>query len=278
VVGTAMFFGRRLRRISTGVQDKVADATALAEEAFSQIRTVQSFVQEPAERRRYGAKVGAIVDAALHRAQVRGIFIGSITFATFTSMVVILWQGGVLVLNGQLTAGSLVSFLLYTLFIAGAVGALASFFSNYQESIGSAERVFEILERPIPISDPPQPDTLQPPVRGAIRYESIWFRYHEDAESPWALSDLSLDLRPGEIVFCSTGMTFERCAWRTSAAPSASSLRNRRSSAGPSARTSPTHARTPLSPRSKRPRAPRTPTNSSSACRRAIGPSWENGG
>ena len=111
-VGTALFFGRRLRRISTGVQDKVADATAVAEEAFSQIRTVQSFVQEPAERSRYGGMIGRVVEAALVRAQVRGVFFGAITFSMFTGIVIVLWQGGRLVLDGSLTAGTLVSFLL----------------------------------------------------------------------------------------------------------------------------------------------------------------------
>ncbi|MFL5546894.1 MAG: ABC transporter transmembrane domain-containing protein, partial [Gemmatimonadales bacterium] len=74
VIGSALFFGRRLRRMTVGVQDKVAEATAVAEEAFSQIRTVQSFVQEPAERGRYGERIGASVKAALIRAQLRGVF------------------------------------------------------------------------------------------------------------------------------------------------------------------------------------------------------------
>ena len=60
MVGSALFFGRRLRLITTGVQDRLADATGVAEEAFSQIRTVQSFVQEPAERARYGDRVGRV--------------------------------------------------------------------------------------------------------------------------------------------------------------------------------------------------------------------------
>ena len=72
VVGSALVFGRRLRRITTGVQDRVAEATAVAEEAFSQIRTVQSFVQEPAERARYGERIAASVRTALQRAKVRG--------------------------------------------------------------------------------------------------------------------------------------------------------------------------------------------------------------
>ena len=165
-VGTALFFGRRLRRISTGVQDKVADATAVAEEAFSQIRTVQSFVQEPAERARYGGMIGKVVEAALVRAQVRGVFFGAITFSMFTGIVIVLWQGGRLVLDGSLTAGTLVSFLLLTVTIAAAVGALASFFSNYQESVGAAERVFQILEAESTVADPPTPVPLPAPVAG----------------------------------------------------------------------------------------------------------------
>ena len=129
-VGTAFFFGRRLRAMTTGVQDRVAEATAVAEEAFSQIRTVQSFVQEPDERARYGDRIRAVVQTAVRRAQVRGVFFGALTLAGFGAMVVVLWQGGLLVLEGKLTAGALFSFLLYTITIAGAVGALASFFSS----------------------------------------------------------------------------------------------------------------------------------------------------
>ncbi len=199
-VGTAMFFGRRLRRISTGVQDKVADATAVAEEAFSQIRTVQSFVQEPAERLRYGGMIGKVVEAALVRAQVRGVFFGAITFTMFSCIVIVLWQGGRLVLDGSLTAGTLVSFLLYTVTIAAAVGTLASFFSNYQESVGAAERVFQLLESVTPIADPPAPVALSRPVRGLVEFDRVSFRYLDHPDAPWALRDVSLTLAPGEDV------------------------------------------------------------------------------
>ena len=200
VVFSAIFFGRRLRRISVGVQDKVADATAHADEAFSQIRTVQSFVQEPAERRRYGDLVGSIVAAALTRAQVRGVFFGVITFATFAGVVIVLWQGGILVLAGELTAGKLVGFLLYTIYIAAAIGTLVSFFSSWQESAGAAERVFQILETSPGIADPPNPVPFPSPVRGHLAVEDLSFRYGLDPESPWALEGVSLELRPGEVV------------------------------------------------------------------------------
>ncbi|TFG86856.1 MAG: ATP-binding cassette domain-containing protein, partial [Gemmatimonadales bacterium] len=199
-VGTALFFGRRLRRISTAVQDRVAGATAVAEEAFSQIRTVQSFVQEPAERARYGGLIGGVVQAALIRARVRGVFFGAITFSTFTGIVIVLWQGGRLVLDGSLTAGTLVSFLLLTVTIAASVGALASFFGNYQESVGAAERVFQLLESDTPISDPPNPTPLPSPIQGRVEFDRVSFRYLDHPDAPWAVREVSLRLAPGEVV------------------------------------------------------------------------------
>jgi subfamily B ATP-binding cassette protein MsbA len=200
VVGSGFYFGRRLKRMTTGVQDKVAEATAVAEEALSQIRTVQSFVQEPAERERYGERVLASVKAALVRAEVRGLFFGILTFTTFGGIVFVLWQGGLLVLDGKLSPGALVSFLLYTVFIAAAIGALASFFSSYQEAVGAAERVFELLETVSPIADPPVPRELPRPVRGAVALEHVSFRYLPDPSAPWTLRDINLTVAPGEVV------------------------------------------------------------------------------
>ena len=199
VVLSAAAFGRRLRRITVGVQDRVAEATAVAEEAFSQIRTVQSFVQEPAERRRYGDRIASSVEAALRRAHVRGVFFGVLTFTSFCGIAFVLWQGGRLVLEGDLTAGALVSFLLYTIYIAAAIGALASFFSAYQEAVGAAERVFEILETDPGVNDPENPLPLPDPVRGRVTFEDVSFRYRGD-DPEWTLSGIRLDIAPGEVV------------------------------------------------------------------------------
>ena len=199
-VGSALFFGRRLRRMTTSVQDRVAEATAVAEEAFSQIRTVQSFVQEPAERQRYGDRISESVRAALTRANVRGVFFGVLTFATFIGIVFVLWQGGLQVLEGRLTPGELVQFLLYTITIAAAIGALASFFSSYQEAVGAAERVFEILEMDPAIADPAAPVAMASPVRGRVAFENVSFRYQPDPSLPWTLEDITLTCAPGEVV------------------------------------------------------------------------------
>jgi subfamily B ATP-binding cassette protein MsbA len=198
VIGIAFFFGKRLKRITTTVQDRVADASAVAEEAISQIRTVQSFVREHTEESRFGERIHASVQAALLRARERGIFFGALTFATFMGILIVLWQGGILVLQGQLTGGALVSFLLYTVTIAAAVGALATFYGSYQEAVGAAERVFELLETPSPIADPAEPKELARPVRGAVGYLGARFRYGPTL--PWVLDGFTLAVQPGETV------------------------------------------------------------------------------
>jgi subfamily B ATP-binding cassette protein MsbA len=200
IVGTALVFGRRLRRITMGVQDRIAEASGVAEEAFSQIRTVQSFVQERAERARYGERIAASVRTALQRARVRGVFFGMLTFSTFAGIVFVLWQGGLLVLDGRLTAGALVGFLLYTITIAASIGALATSFTSYQEAVGAAERVFEILDMEPAIADPAAPVALPAPVRGAVAFEGVRFRYQPDHALPWILEDVSLRVAPGETV------------------------------------------------------------------------------
>ncbi len=198
VVGSAMFFGRKLRRTSTQVQDKVADATAVAEEAFSEIRIVQSFVQEPGEAARYAKGMSEVVRIAIRRAVIRGAFFAVITFATFGGTVAVLWEGGRLVLVGTVTAGTLISFLLYTVLIAAAVAALTSLFSSYQETVGAARRVFELLETAPTVADPPQPRPLATPARGDVVLEHVTFRYQP--ELPLAVDDVSFQIAPGEVV------------------------------------------------------------------------------
>jgi subfamily B ATP-binding cassette protein MsbA len=134
------------------------------------------------------------------RANVRGVFFGVLTFTTFGGIVFVLWQGGLLVLEGKLTPGALVSFLLYTVTIAAAIGALASFFSSYQEAVGAAERVFEILEMPIPIRDPADPKPLPAPVRGEVTFDDVCFRYAPEPGAPWTLDHIALRVAPGEVV------------------------------------------------------------------------------
>jgi len=198
VVGAAMVFGRALRRASTGVQDRIAEATGTADEAFSQIKTVQSYTAEEEEVRRYGSHLHQVIDAALRRARIRGTFFGILTFCGFGGVVAVLWQGGRQVLAGNLTAGALVSFLLYALYVAGAVGSLASLFGAYQEAVGAARRVFDLLSAESEVKDPARALSLPQPARGEIVMDNVTFRYNPTL--PEVLQGVSLRIGAGEVV------------------------------------------------------------------------------
>jgi subfamily B ATP-binding cassette protein MsbA len=198
VVGAAIVFGRALRKATTGVQDRIADAMGTADESFGAIRTVQSFTREPIEIARFRGLLDGVVQAAVHRAKLRAGFFGVVGFVAFASVVAVLWQGGAQVLAGKLTAGSLVSFLFYALTVAAAVGALASLFGNFQEAVGATTRVFELLDTAPTVADPAQPTALARPVRGAVALDRVHFAYADDA-SP-VLRDVTLHIAPGEVV------------------------------------------------------------------------------
>jgi subfamily B ATP-binding cassette protein MsbA len=198
VVGAGFLFGRKLRKASVGVQDRIAAAMASADEAFSQIRTVQSFNREESETRRFGAQLAEVIDAAIKRSLIRAGLFGFVGFVAFAGVVAVLWRGGGLVLAGTLSPGALVSFLLYAITVAAAVGSLASLFGSYQEAIGAAERVFELLETKPSVAEPERPTPLVRPVKGEVLFDRVHFSYGPDL--PEVLSNISFRISPGEVV------------------------------------------------------------------------------
>ena len=192
------FFGIRVRRLSTRIQDRLADAVSRAEQVFTQIRTVQSFTREPFETEAYGGAVNQARDEGLRRAMARASLTGAVTFAAFGAVVMVLWEGGRLVLAGELSPGTLVAFLLYSVTISGAITSLAGFWGNLQEAAGAARRIFEILDHPVAIQSPTNPSPLPTPARGVVRYEGVTFRYEPDL--PRVLDGIDLVLDEGATV------------------------------------------------------------------------------
>lgn len=198
VVGAAIFFGKSLRNASTNVQDRIADAMGMADESFGAIRTVQSFTREAEETRRFGAALKELVGVAVHRARTRALFFSMVGFVAFGAVAAVLWQGGTQVLEGKLTAGTLVSFLFYALFVAAAVGSLATLFGNFQEAVGAATRVWELLDTKPTVRDPEVPLSLPAPLRGEVIFDRVAFRYMPS--QPDIVQDISLHMSPGEVV------------------------------------------------------------------------------
>ncbi len=197
IVLTAAAFGRRLRRISTQYQDRIADANAAAEEAISAARVVKWFTAEESEVRRYVRRVQESYAVAIRRAKLRALFSPFVSLGGYATLAVVMWVGGRQVLSGALTAGELVTFLLYTLTVAGAIGSFSGLYTQLQTALGSSQRIFELLAEQSDIRDPERPVALTAP-KGRITFEGVGFHYTDrDVE---VLEDVSLDVAPGEVV------------------------------------------------------------------------------
>jgi len=192
------FFGRRVRKVSTSIQDTLAVAIARAEQVFTQIRVVQSFTREAWEAERFAVEIDKTRDLGLKRGVERASLTGVVTFTAFGAVVLVLWEGGRLVLAGALTPGTLVAFLLYAVTISGAIMSMAGFWSQLQESAGAAQRIFELLDHPHELIEHVNARPLSDPVRGVVRYEGVWFRYAQD--QPWVLAGIDADIEEGSTV------------------------------------------------------------------------------
>ena len=196
IVAVAVF-GRRLRHISTAYQDKVAEANASAEEAITANRVVKWFTAEESEIRRYVGKVQESYRVALRRARLRALFSPFVQFDGFGTIALVMWIGGRQVLSGSLTAGELVTFLLYTFTVAGAIGAFTGLYGQLQEALGASRRIFELLGERSDIGEPAKPVTLDE-VLGRITFEDVGFRYSDrDVD---VLESVDFEVAPGEMV------------------------------------------------------------------------------
>jgi subfamily B ATP-binding cassette protein MsbA len=198
---TGAVFGRRLRRLSTAVQDQLADGTAMAEEALSGVRVVKAFTREPYESQRYAAQMERAFGATMALTRVRAAFGPLVTFLGFGALAGVLWFGGREVLAGRLTGGALIAFLVYGINIAGALGSFTSLYGQLQEALGASRRIFELLDEQPEIRDSPNARPL-PAVAGRLAFQAVSFAYPAagGAAAPAVLSDINLEIAPGEAL------------------------------------------------------------------------------
>lgn len=202
LIAIAVVFGQWLRRISTTVQDRLADATSVLEETVAGVRVVRSFGREPYEIERFRTAIEATFAAAMKRARVRALFQPAMSLAVWAVLIGMLVIGGYLVSAGLLTPGDLVAFLFYAGMVAGSMGAFASLFGQVQEALGAVARVFELLDQQPAVADAPDAIPL-PPVQGRVEFREVSFAYQraENGQTaPVVLRNFSLAIEPGEMV------------------------------------------------------------------------------
>ncbi|HWV44657.1 MAG TPA: ABC transporter ATP-binding protein [Nitrospira sp.] len=196
LVLVAKVFGRRLKSLSTSIQDHTAALSTLVEEVISGIRIVKSFVQTQREQARFADQVDQTLHLTLRRAGIMAVFIPVISLLTFSSATAVLWYGGKQVIDGVVTPGDLFAFVLFAGILIGPFSSAARVFAQIKEAQGATQRVFEILDARPDICDRSDAQTLVT-VDGHVRMEGVNFSY--DTRHP-VLSNLSFEAMPGELV------------------------------------------------------------------------------
>lgn len=198
VVFLTVFYGRYVRRMSTQVQDKLADANSVLEETLSAIRIVQSFARESFEQTRYRGKIMGALQTAMRRAVATGGFIAFIIFVVYSAIAAILWYGSRMVIAGELTAGELTAFVLYTFVVAFTIGGMAELYTQFQQAIGATRRIFEILDTKPEIQDKENAEPLAR-AQGRVQLADVRFTYKGERNVE-ILKGVTIDAHAGEII------------------------------------------------------------------------------
>ena len=200
IVAPALYFGRRVRKLSRASQDRVADTSAIAAEVLNAVTVVQSYTQEQAESTRFSRASEAAFDTAISRTQVRSFLVAFIITAVFGAMLWGLYQGTQAVIAGHITAGHLGQTVVYVTLLVSSVAVLAEVWGDVLRAAGATERLVELMNASSPVADPPAPQALPATTGGSeVAFDAVRFHYPSRPNTA-ALDDVRLTIAPGETV------------------------------------------------------------------------------
>jgi len=195
---TAAVFRRRVREAFRDIRLRLARLNAYLQERLTGMRVVQLFGREDASARRFAELNRDHLGAHLRSITVYAVFFPMVELLTSIAMALLLWYGGLRVLDGTLTVGVLAAFIQYTRRFFQPLQDLSEKVNLLQSAMASSERVFSLLDEPVTVREPEHPRALARPVRGEVRFEGVWFRY--SPEGPWVLRDISFTASPGRTI------------------------------------------------------------------------------
>lgn len=190
------WFGKRIRKSGSRIQEAAADITSVLQETVSSARVIKSFVREDYEINRFEKENIKNFRANMKYAQLSATLTPTIEFVAAVGVTIILWYGGNSVIDGQITAGSLVAFLTYAVNISNPIKRLSRVIGNIQKAMAAGQRVFGILDLPETVQTLPEAKTL-PTVKGNVRFNNVSFSYNPGEQ---VLNNVSFDVKPGEMI------------------------------------------------------------------------------
>ena len=197
LVGQAMkIFGQKLKKSGTVIQERLADINSLLQESIAAVRVVKSFVRERYEIERFRRQNELNFQAEMKNVQLSSLLTPTVEFLAAITVTIILWIGGYEVVQGEITAGSLVAFLTYAVNLANPVKRIGRIYGAMQRAMAAADRVFDVIDMEETIHDREGAVPL-PEIEGRVAVKDVSFSYKEGAP---ALSHVSLEASPGQLV------------------------------------------------------------------------------
>ena len=199
VIVPIVVLGRRLRRLSRENQDWIAASSGNASEALGAAQTVQAFTHEGRSTVAFDEVTEKSFDIAMIRILTRAAMTVIIIALVFFGIVGVLWTGALDVREGTMSIGELVQFVIYSVLVAGSVGALSEIWGEVQRAAGATERLIELMEAIDTVLDPDAPQALPLEVAGSVEFDAVQFHY-PSRPGQSALDGVSLKVAPGETV------------------------------------------------------------------------------
>lgn len=190
------FFGKKIRKTGDRIQECTADITSVLQESVASARVIKSFVREDYEVDRFDVENRANFRANMKNAQLMATLTPVVELVAAIGVTMIIWYGGNNVINGTITAGSLVAFLTYAVNISNPIKRLTRVIGNIQKALAAAQRVFMIIDMPKEIAESRDAKQL-PEVSGKVEFQNVSFAYDDKGN---VITDLSFSVKPGEVI------------------------------------------------------------------------------
>jgi ABC-type multidrug transport system fused ATPase/permease subunit len=194
----AFYSGRAIRRYSKKAQSFVAESNTIVEETLQGIQNVKAFTNESFESRRYQDKTEEVARAGIKGGRYQAA-ISFIVLGFFVAMAAVIWRGATMIANGQMEAGQLFSFVIYSGFIGGNIAGMAGVYTRLQKTIGASENLLLLLDEPAEKIDEEYIPVPEFTIQGQITFDEVSFRYPSRKEVV-VLRDVSFTVDPGKQI------------------------------------------------------------------------------
>lgn len=190
------YFGRKIRRYSTGYQANMADMSAFLHETFAGNKIVKAFSQESYEKKRFRVFSRKLFSLEMKQVVVRSLSSPVMDFLGGIGIAFVIWFGGSRVISGESTVGTFFSFMAAVLMLYQPVKRLSEFNNTIQQGLAAADRVYDILDVPSNIMSAERAVDL-PSGPHRVTFDGVDFQYEHDQK---VLEDINLSVEPGEVL------------------------------------------------------------------------------